>query len=308
MAALQSWRGTLSSSHCCNPLILDIRMGRKKARKKFLLAVAPLPVKLPWDARSGKRPACCSHTQHGVYSEPSLWRATRPKVGAPVPMHGTPRCTDKAGPDKAAAGSWLEQIRLGLGRRNLEDSWIQRGNPWHCTAKAWERGGQGTAVTWSHQDEVEVRQKHSRKGDKLDEAGDAGGREHRTPAVCQHDAEVLDFAWRRQNTNGRTGAGIAGGKPQTKEATKEGSALVLKVWEVAAEEDVHEHHCPWQALIPSAYCLQQYSKPRVSLYEKFSHHLTHPNMCDQLHLKGLNITISQASGVLVSSESSQTKK
>lgn len=42
----------------------------------------------------------------------------------------------------------------------------------------------------------------SRKGDKLDEVDDAGGREHRTPAVCQHDAEVPDFASRRQNTDG----------------------------------------------------------------------------------------------------------
>lgn len=53
-----------------------------------------------------------------------------------------------------------------------------------------------------HQGEVEVRQKHSREGDKLDEADDAGGRENRTPAVCQHAAEVLDFASRRQNTDG----------------------------------------------------------------------------------------------------------
>lgn len=45
-------------------------------------------------------------------------------------------------------------------------------------------------MTWSHQDEVKVSQKHSRKGDKLDEAGDAGDREHRTPAICQHDAEM----------------------------------------------------------------------------------------------------------------------
>lgn len=57
-------------------------------------------------------------------------------------------------------------------------------------------------MTWSHQDEVEVSQKHSMKGDKLDEADDAGGMELRTPAVCQHDTEVLAFASRRQNTDG----------------------------------------------------------------------------------------------------------
>lgn len=57
-------------------------------------------------------------------------------------------------------------------------------------------------MTWSHQNEVRVSQNHSRKGDKLDKAGDAGGREHGTRAVCQHDAEVQDFATRRQNTDG----------------------------------------------------------------------------------------------------------
>lgn len=83
-------------------------------------------------------------------------------------------------------------------------------------------------MTRRHQDEVEVSQKHSREGDKLDEADDAGRRENRTPAVCRHDAEVLDFASRRQNTDGLTGEGLGGGKPQTKEATKEGGALILK--------------------------------------------------------------------------------
>lgn len=52
-------------------------------------------------------------------------------------------------------------------------------------------------MTRRHQDEVS--QKHSRKGDKLDEADDTGGRENRTPAVCQRDTEVLDFASRRQH-------------------------------------------------------------------------------------------------------------
>lgn len=72
-----------------------------------------------------------------VYSELNFWRAARPKVGAPVPMCGTPRCTDKAGPDKVAVGSWLDQIRLehspGAGE---ERSLKPEGKPLTCTAKA----------------------------------------------------------------------------------------------------------------------------------------------------------------------------
>lgn len=108
-----------------------------------------------------------------------------------------------AGPDKAAARLWLHQIRLehspGAGEERSRGSPNPEGKPLET---ALQRGRQGTAVTWSPQDEVGVNQKHSRKADKLDKAGDAGGREHGTPAVCQHDAEVQDFASRRQNTDG----------------------------------------------------------------------------------------------------------
>lgn len=94
----------------------------------------------------------------------------RPKAKAPwpaVPMPWWQAAPDKAvvcvmtAPDKAVAQPWGwggEILRIpAQGWESPSDS-----------AKTQERGGQGTAVTWSHPDSMEVSQKQSRiSGEEL---------------------------------------------------------------------------------------------------------------------------------------------
>lgn len=98
-------------------------------------------------------------------------------------------------------------------------------------------------MTWSHPDSKEVRQKQSRifrRGVKLDKAGDAGCKDsewarekEKTTEFARYDAELQYFEalpQRERKQKGEQEREWKEGSPQpiTKEATKEGGALILK--------------------------------------------------------------------------------